>query len=84
LAIWEDGDDGDLGSCSDVEDWDSSSLTATSSEGAVPKISADFKLTMSIGLDLLGIGESPRYDTVIDLCTSQSAFTVPSRPITDT
>jgi hypothetical protein len=43
------GDDGDLGSDGDVEDWDSSSLAATLAEGAVPKILAGFKLDMSIG-----------------------------------
>jgi hypothetical protein len=84
LAIWDDDEDGDLGSGSDVEDWDSSSLAATSTEGAVPEILADVKLAMSIGLDFLGIGESSRYDTVIDPCTSQSAFIVPSRPSTHT
>jgi hypothetical protein len=84
LAIWDDGDDGDLGSGSDSEDWDSSSLVEASPEGAVPKILADFKLAMSIGMDFLEIGDSSRYDTVINPCTSQSAFTVPSRPSTHT
>jgi hypothetical protein len=61
----DDGDDADLGTDGDAEDWDSSSLAETSTEGAVPKILSGFKLAMSIGLDLLGIGDSSRYDTVM-------------------
>jgi hypothetical protein len=84
FRIWGDGDDGDFGSDGDVEAWDSSSLAVTSTEGAVPKILAGFKLAMSIGLDFLEIGESSRYDTTIDPGTSQSAFAVPSSASTHT
>ncbi len=76
----DDGDDDNIGSDGDVEDWDSSSLPATSTKGAVPKILADLKLAMSIGLDFLEIGESSRYDTAVDPGTSQSAFAEPSHP----
>jgi hypothetical protein len=71
------GDDSDLGSDDNVGDWDSSYLASTSTEGAVSKMLAGFKLSMSIRFDFLEIGESSRYDTAIDPGTSQSAFAVP-------
>jgi hypothetical protein len=54
----DDGDDADLGSDGDFEDWDSSSLASKSTEGAVPIKLAGLKHAMSIRLDFLEIGES--------------------------
>jgi hypothetical protein len=52
----------------------SSSLTLSSTKGAVPAELAGLKHAMSIRLDFLEIGEASRYDTAIDPGTSQKCI----------
>jgi hypothetical protein len=58
----------------------SSSLTLSSTKGAVPAELAGLKHAMSIRLDFLEIGEASRYDTAIDPGTSKKCiYSYPSR-----
>jgi hypothetical protein len=72
IRFGDHGDDADLGSDGDIEDWDSASWLK------YRLVYGRFQACYEYWLDFLEIGESSRYDTLIDPGTSQIAFAVPS------